>query len=128
MNASAKRSAALVVEDNWLLRQEIVDGLHVAGWTVLEAATGAGGLTILRSRESVGVLVTDIQLADAVSGWEVPEALRVSYPRLPVIYVSGNPFNENRRVSGGVFMGKPILVSQLVRACSELLTRSSSLQ
>jgi two-component system, response regulator PdtaR len=125
VNASMKNLVALVVEDNWLLRQEIVDGLQEAGWTVLEAATGGGALTVLRTGEHVDVLMTDIQLADAITGWEVAEAFRASHPRLPVIYTSGNPSNENRRVSGSAFLGKPLAISQLVRACSDLLARSS---
>ena len=48
---------------------------------MLEAATGAGALTVLREgRNRFDLLVTDVQLADALTGWDVAEALRVADP------------------------------------------------
>jgi CheY-like chemotaxis protein len=48
MKTSFKGLTALVVEDDWLLRETIVDALQEIGWTVLEAASGASALTVLR--------------------------------------------------------------------------------
>ena len=83
----------LVVEDDWLLREDIVGDLRREGWTVLEAATGAGAIVALRESDAIDLLITDIRLADAVTGWDVAEAFRASHPRSPVIYASGNPPN-----------------------------------
>jgi CheY-like chemotaxis protein len=126
MEASLNGRTALVVEDDWLLRQGIVNELQDVGLTVLEAATGGGALTILRDRQEVDLLVTDIQLTDAVAGWDVAEAFRGVNAKLPVIYASGNPSNNHRRVAGSVFLGKPVEPSKLVKACGELLTQSMS--
>ena len=49
---------------------------------MLEAATGAGALT-LKEANTIHLLVTDIQLADAVTGWDVAEAFRASDPKFP---------------------------------------------
>ena len=58
-------------------------------------------------------LITDIQLADALTGWDVAEALRISDPEIPVVYASGNPPNSKRRVSRSAFVSKPFGASEL---------------
>jgi two-component system, response regulator PdtaR len=89
----------LVVEDDWLVRADIVLGLQQEGWTVLEASTGDGALRALLESNTVDLLVTDIGLGDAMTGWDVAEAFRTSRPLTPVIYASGGPNNDAR---GGV--------------------------
>jgi CheY-like chemotaxis protein len=121
MSVSFKGLTAVVVEDDWMLREMTVNELQDMGWTVLEAASGAGALMALRQAETVDLLVTDIQLADAISGWDVAEAFRVSDPEVPVIYASGNPSNQGRRVTESVFLSKPIEFSALKLACRKLL-------
>ena len=80
MSHSSKGHTVLVAEDDWLLRQEIVEGLQNIGWIVLEAATGAGALT-LKEANTIHLLITDIQLADAVTGWDIAEAFRSLGPQ-----------------------------------------------
>ena len=99
-----KAVTVLVVEDDWMIRENIVTDLRQEGWAVLEAATGAGALKALQDAEKVDLLVTDIGLADALSGWEVAEAFRVAHPEVPVIYASGNPANDHRRFPGSIFL------------------------
>jgi CheY-like chemotaxis protein len=106
------------------LREEIVSELQDAEWTVFEVATGGGALAILREGQKIDLLVTDIHLADAVTGWDVAEAFRASNAKLPVIYETGNPSNDSRRVAGSIFLEKPIATSHLVQTCGELLARS----
>lgn len=121
MSVSFKGPTAVVVEDDWMLREITVNELQEMGWTVLEAASGAGALMVLREARTVDLLVTDIQLADAITGWDVAEAFRVSDPEVPVIYASGNPSNPGRRVKESVFLSKPIDISALKLACRRLL-------
>ena len=121
MTTSFEGLTALVVEDDWLLRDMIVGDLQDMGLTVLEAATGAGALTALQEAKTLDLLVTDIHLADALTGWDVAEALRASDPWIPVVYASGNPPNNSRRVSRSAFVGKPFDISELRSACHNLL-------
>jgi CheY-like chemotaxis protein len=121
MSVSFRGLTAVVVEDDWMLREITVTELQEMGWTVLEAASGAGALMVLREAQTVDLLVTDIQLADAISGWDVAEAFRVSDPEVSVIYASGNPSNPSRRVTESVFLSKPIEISKLESICRKLL-------
>jgi CheY-like chemotaxis protein len=112
---------ALVVEDDWFVREEIASGFRQEGWTVLEAATGASALELLRGTTTLDVLITDIRLADATTGWDIAEAVRVLYPKLPVIYASGAPDNDGRRVPESIFLSKPVATQRLILTCRGLL-------
>ena len=121
MTNSFKGRTVLVVEDDWLLREDLVGGLRREGWTVLEAATGAGAIAAVREAGAIDLLITDIRLVDAVTGWEVAEAFRRSHPRSPVIYASGNPPNRSRLVKDSWFLSKPTSVSQIMLAYRDLV-------
>jgi len=117
---------ALVVEDDWFVREDIADQFRQEGWMVLEAATGAKALELLRYGQSIDILVTDIKLADAMTGWDVAEAVRMMYPEVPVIYASGGPDNDGRRVLDSVSLSKPMTAHDVLLACSKLRSRPSA--
>jgi two-component system OmpR family response regulator len=108
----------VVVEDERLIRENMVTDLRNEGWAVLEAATGAGALSTLRDAEKVDLLITDIGLADALSGWDVAEAFRIAHPEAPVIYASGNPANDRRRVPGASFSASRSPLQNLPRSAA----------
>jgi CheY-like chemotaxis protein len=83
--------------------------------------TGDGALKVLLETKVVDLLITDIGLADAMTGCDVAEAFRTSRPMAPVIYVSGGPNNDARRVPGSVFLSKPVVISRLLAACRSLV-------
>jgi CheY-like chemotaxis protein len=111
----------LVVEDDWFAREDIAHAFRQEGWTVLVAATGEGVLQLLRQARSIDLLVTDIDLGnDAMTGWDVAEAVRKKHPEVPVIYASGGLNNERRRVPKSVFLSKPVDTNELMLTCSKL--------
>jgi DNA-binding response OmpR family regulator len=107
-----------VIEDEWLIRLELVEELTAAGWAVREAGNGEDGLKLIAKAQEVGdkidFLVTDIRLGGTVDGWDVAEACRRVWPTLAVIYVSANPLVESRRVAGGAMLSKPVDVETLI--------------
>jgi hypothetical protein len=50
---SSNGLTVLVVEDDWLVRADIVLGLQQEGWMVLEASTGDGALKVLLESNTV---------------------------------------------------------------------------
>lgn len=112
---------ALVVEDDWLVREDAAEWFRQHGWSVLEAAIGAGALQILREGDCVHLLFTDINLADAVTGWDVADAGRAAHPDLAVIYASGGPEDHARLVPRGIFLPKPVSPEDILSACSRLM-------
>jgi CheY-like chemotaxis protein len=108
-----------VIEDEWLVRNNIVNELKERGWTVVETATGEEALALLAAHE-VDVVLTDIQLAGPMTGWDVAHAARTAKPDLPVIYASANASDPLRRVAGSLFFGKPYDPADVVAACHRL--------
>jgi CheY-like chemotaxis protein len=109
----------LVVEDEWVVRMDLVDELQAAGWTVSEAATGEVALAMLPEGR-FDLLVTDIRLPGRLDGWHVAQAFRETFPPAPVIYVSANPDLPHRRVADSVFMDKPCDMVRLLATCEKL--------
>jgi CheY-like chemotaxis protein len=119
------RPAVLVVEDDWLLRLGLAQELGAAGWSVVEAESGETALQILRSGMAISLLITDVRLGGKISGWDVAEAGRLGDETLPVIYVSASPPHDSRRVSGSLFLSKPCLIAELLKASRQLCTPGS---
>ena len=109
LEAARKAVTVLVVEDDWLIRENIVTDLRQEGWAVLEAATGAGALTALHDGEKVDLLITDIKLADAMTGWDVADAFRTSHPEVPVVSV---PVRKSRQRSSPIPPAASFLASR----------------
>jgi CheY-like chemotaxis protein len=126
MKPSLKGRVALVVEDDWFVREDIANQFRQEGWMVIEAATGAKALAVLRERGGIDVLVTDISLADEMTGWDVAEAVRIMYPEVPVIYASGAPNAQGRGVQNSVSLSKPMSAHDLLLACSKLLSTGTT--
>jgi CheY-like chemotaxis protein len=110
----------LVVEDDWLVRENVAGWFREQGWSVFDTAQGASAVKLLQETKTVHLLFTDISLADAVTGWDIAEAGREGHPHLAVIYASGGPEDRVRRVSGSIFLPKPVLPRDILGACSRL--------
>lgn len=110
----------MVVEDELLLRMELVDALQDAGWNTLEAATGEVALTFLEQDEKIGFVITDIRLGGPVDGWRVAERFREIDPGGAVVYISANPELPSRRVKDSVFLGKPVDMRVVLSTCDRL--------
>jgi CheY-like chemotaxis protein len=88
---------------------------------VASASTAAEAIRQLEAPDAAfAALVTDIDLRDNSSGWEVARRARELFPDLPVVYVSGGSAHEwaSRGVPGSVMLTKPFALAQLVVAVS----------
>ena len=110
----------LVVEDEWLVRDAIVQHLQDAGCHVLEAASGEAALSVLDREQAIDVLLTDIRLEGGINGWQVGEAFRKKHADMPVIYASGHSIEPPRQVPGSLFFNKPYSPSEILNACQRL--------
>jgi CheY-like chemotaxis protein len=104
----------LVVEDEPLVRGNVVECLQNAGYVVVETESGEEAIAFGKSDMSIDIVFTDINLAGAANGWDVAEAFRVERPKVPVLYTSGKPVNPFRRIPGSVFVAKPYQVDEIV--------------
>jgi CheY-like chemotaxis protein len=111
----------LYVEDEPAVLELGVSALEEGGFRVASASTAAEAIRQLEAPDAAfAALVTDIDLRDNSSGWEVARRARELFPDLPVVYVSGGSAHEwaSRGVPGSVMLTKPFALAQLVVAVS----------
>jgi len=114
---STRRAVVLVVEDEWLVRDFLISHLQEAGWRVLEADSAEQALAMLKAGQHIDIVITDIQLKGALTGWDVADAFRAAQPTMPVIYASGNAPEPSRLVSESLFFQKPYDPDAILRSC-----------
>jgi CheY-like chemotaxis protein len=115
----------LVVEDELLIRGNVVESLRDAGYVVVETESGEEAIAFCKSGISIDIVFTDINLAGAANGWDVVEAFRMERPKVPVLYTSGKPVDPARLIPGSVFVAKPYQVNDIMDACQRLRTNSN---
>ena len=120
MMEAGSHLVVLVVEDEWLSRDDMIHRLEDVGCEVLEADAAESALAVLSTGGAVDVLVTDIQLGGLLSGWDVAEAFRARGGELPVIYVSGDTGDRSRQVANSRFLAKPCAPDRVLHAFRDL--------
>jgi PAS domain S-box-containing protein len=117
----------LVVEDQDAVRTLIVRKLKQDGYQVLEAASGDAALRAAAAQlEPIQALVTDV-IMSGMSGFVVAERLRVRYPGLRVLFMSGYTDREEPAFldePGTAFIQKPFVPDDLARRLRSLLDKS----
>jgi CheY-like chemotaxis protein len=114
----------LVVEDESLIRLDVVDALRERGFEVEEAASAAMAKQVMQKMESsVDALVVDLGLPDQ-KGDDLAAEVRAKHPLLPIIIASGyagQSVHARFRADPNVaFVEKPYNVAQLEDAIGRL--------
>jgi hypothetical protein len=114
----------LLVEDEAQVRALAARILRQYGYTVLEASNGEDALHLIRMQpeQAIHLLVTDVVMPK-VSGKALTNLLRVIYPNLKVLFISGYTDIENVR-QGTTFLSKPFTPSRLAHKVREILDAS----
>jgi CheY-like chemotaxis protein len=113
----------LVVEDDVLIRCDLAEHLHAAGYIVVDTARGEDAIALSKSYTSIEVVVTDIHLAGSATGWDVAQCVRADRPNVSVLYTSGESFDRERCVPGSAFLAKPYQYHDVVNICDRLRTK-----
>lgn len=117
----------MVVEDELLIRLALEDVLARAGFEVLTAASSEAAIAIIDARAmQLSGLVTDVQLGDRTSGWELARYARECNPEIPIVYTSGTCGAEwsAQGVPVSQFVAKPFKSGEILSALAALLNDS----
>ena len=124
MSDPATQPCVLLVEDEALLLDDLKSALEEGGFRVLAASNGTEALALLeREIVSIGALVTDVNLGEGPTGWDLAHVARERNAELAVVYASGG-HESDWAVNGvprSVFIAKPFATAQIVVAVSTLL-------
>lgn len=117
----ARREIILVVDDDAQVRTAVARILEAEGFGVETAATGEEGLARIADAGAsrISLVVLDVSMP-GMSGPQMRRRLREAAPALPVVYLTGYPFEPEH---ADPVLSKPITAEVLVARLDEILTR-----
>jgi CheY-like chemotaxis protein len=114
----------LVAEDEALVRLLANDMLTEADYRVVEAHDGQEALAILRAKNTVRALLTDVNMPN-VDGLELAKIVRQRWPHIGIVVTSGMP-RPSGLPPGARFISKPYrhedVLSELEAVIAETAT------
>jgi PAS domain S-box-containing protein len=116
----------LVVEDEFVVRELIVEVLKELGYSTLEAEDGPAALKILQSAQRVDLMISDIGLP-GLNGRQIVDAARATRPSLKVLFMTG--YAENAAMAAGFLepgmsmITKPFAMEALATRVREILEK-----
>ena len=105
----------LLVDDDAMVREVTAWMLTDAGHTVREAPDGLAALDSLVNDGLVDLLIADINMP-RMDGLELVQQIKVRWPSLPVLLVSGRPQPPGTQA----YMAKPFGWDTLIRAVARV--------
>jgi DNA-binding NtrC family response regulator len=119
----------LLVEDEAITRNALADALRSEGHEVIQAADGNEALALLQ-KSRFDLVITDLLIPNQ-SGFVLVTSIRVMWPHMPILLISGHLSPEaGKFVSEGFteFIHKPIDPVELVATVKRLLRKSARLK
>jgi signal transduction histidine kinase len=123
-----KGQTILVVEDNNVLRQNLVEILCLLDYRVLDAANGFQAVELLnRSASEIDLVITDM-IMPGLNGIEVCRHVKQIREDLDVILLTGyaaeTSYNETELAGFSKILRKPISVTVLSQEMSQIFSRT----
>lgn len=106
----------LLAEDDKLLRDLATNHLRSGQCIVLEAGSAEDALALLASGHRADLLVTDINMAGPMNGWDLAEAVHAQDRDIKIIYTTSGACDPVRQVPGSTFVRKPYHMHTLLAA------------
>jgi CheY-like chemotaxis protein len=111
----------LLVEDDPLVLTSTAAMLEDLDHNVVEASSGEAALRILRETPSIDLVVTDHAMP-GMTGLELTEQIRASWPAMPILLASGHAELPDRSGLGVPRLTKPFRQDELESAIAALVT------
>ena len=128
----SNRQTILVVEDEELIRSDIMELLNLEGFDVIEAADGLSGF-MLAQRHKPNLILTDIAMPH-MDGFQMVEALRNhnDTQHVPVVMLTAkterNMMRHGMELGADDYITKPFATQELTGAIRSRLDRVQAIQ
>ena len=123
----AREKVILLVEDDLPVRKLLSEVLHGAGHEVVSASSGRDAIKAFNQHQKrIDLLITDLNLAGAMTGVDVAEQVLSIHPDLRVLMMSGSPM-EPAIPSSVHFIRKPFVPADFVAKVHQLLAKEGGL-
>ncbi|MCW1432209.1 response regulator [Novosphingobium sp. JCM 18896] len=116
------RPTILVVEDDPLVRITVSEMLSDHDFPVITAGSADEGLGVLRHREDIATVITDVIMPGTLDGLGLVSEIRRRWPAKRVIVASGRmPAEAAANAPGTIFLAKPFGEVSLLNAVETAL-------
>lgn len=112
----------IVVEDETLVRLDIVMSLENEGFVVLEASNADEAIDILDAHSEIRLMFTDIDMPGSMDGLKLAAAVRDRWPPVKIIVASGHrQLSDELLPVEGRFFSKPYDHARVITTMREML-------
>jgi len=124
MGQTASQRTILIVEDEPLIRMDVVATLEDADFLVLEAKDSVEALRMLARHDKISVLLTDVRMPGVMDGLALVAHVCIAYPAICSLVVSANVSGVQARNAGALgFLAKPYTADAMVQAVHDTVLR-----
>jgi two-component system, response regulator PdtaR len=121
------RSTVLVVDDEALVRLDIVESLNAAGYATQDASCAEEAIQMLEQDPGIRVVFTDIQMPGSMDGLTLSHYVRKRWPPTAIVIVSGKSnIAPDDLPMDADFLAKPFSGLELTRILNKVELRLSS--
>ena len=125
-NSNEFRVAVLVVEDESLIRMEIIWSLEDAGFLIYEAGNADEAIRMLEEHAEIRLVFTDIDMPGSMDGLKLAHYARGRWPPVKIIVTSGKLKVSGQDLpAGAFFIGKPYLSEHITHKVREMLAEAA---
>jgi CheY-like chemotaxis protein len=114
----------LVVEDNDAVRNVTLKRLQVLGYAAIEARTGAEAIELLKSRDTIALVFSDIVMPGGITGHGLARWVLATKPHVKVLLTSGydpGARNDGEPAANVKTLTKPYVLAELARSIRQAL-------
>jgi CheY-like chemotaxis protein len=106
---TATQRTVLVVDDEAIIRHDLVDMLEENGFEVLDAQDADEAVGLLETHPEIGAVVTDVQMPGSMDGIKLVHYIRDRWPPAVLFVISAQKLGEGRSLpSHTAFYDKPL--------------------
>lgn len=117
----------LVVEDDFLVRLDLVETLQRSGFKTFEAGTAPDAIALLEQQPEIRVVFTDIEMPGTMDGLALAHYVRFRWPPTLIVISSGQLRPTKELLPAEVdFLAKPYHGNEIARLCKTLEKRLTS--
>lgn len=119
----------LVVEDDEAMRFQLIGVFENAEFRVLGAPNASEALALLRARDDIDALLTDVDMPGVMDGLALAKLARNCWPYLTITVMSGRPLPLGYPLPERVtFQSKPFIAFAMLTHLRVQLSLSASLR
>jgi CheY-like chemotaxis protein len=121
-NPENKGVSVLVVEDEHLIRMDIVSSLEADGLMVFEAENAAEAIRCLKLNREIILIFTDVNMPGSMDGLALARYVHGRWPPVKIIVTSGYAkVRDEDLPRGAIFVEKPYHPKNVADKMNELM-------